>query len=97
MQFIKRGTVGPAAAEVKSTLVTLGLIADTASSEPAEDVLFDAVRTVAAGGRGDPERSASACQKATAAPARPLVPETVARKSSAPALRTWCTRSTATP
>ncbi|GAA0272396.1 N-acetylmuramoyl-L-alanine amidase [Cryptosporangium japonicum] len=43
MQFIKRGTVGPAAAEVKSTLVTLGLIADTAASEPAEDVLFDAV------------------------------------------------------
>jgi N-acetylmuramoyl-L-alanine amidase len=45
MQFIKRGTTGPAAAEVKSTLVTLGLIADTTASapEPADDVLFDAV------------------------------------------------------
>lgn len=45
MQFIKRGTTGPAAAEVKTTLVTLGLIADTAieAPEPADDVLFDAV------------------------------------------------------
>lgn len=45
MQFIKRGTTGPAAAEVKSTLVTLGLIADTTAPSPdtADDVLFDAV------------------------------------------------------
>ncbi|MFI5959593.1 N-acetylmuramoyl-L-alanine amidase [Cryptosporangium sp. NPDC051539] len=43
MQFIKRGTTGPAAAEVKSTLVTLGLIADADTTEAPEDVLFDAV------------------------------------------------------
>lgn len=45
MQFIKRGTTGPAAAEVKSTLVTLGLIADQGGRSPelADDVLFDAV------------------------------------------------------
>ncbi|TQS41471.1 N-acetylmuramoyl-L-alanine amidase [Cryptosporangium phraense] len=42
MQFIKRGTTGPAAAEVKSTLVTLGLIADSGPESP-DDVLFDAV------------------------------------------------------
>ena len=45
MQFIKRGTTGPAAAEVKSTLVTLGLIADPGGRSPelADNVLFDAV------------------------------------------------------
>ena len=45
MQFIKRGTTGPASAEVKSTLVTLGLIAEQGSTSPelADDVVFDAV------------------------------------------------------
>ncbi|HEV2088350.1 MAG TPA: peptidoglycan-binding protein, partial [Cryptosporangiaceae bacterium] len=43
MQLIRRGSTGAPAAEVRTTLVTLGLLADTASA-PADpdDVLFDA-------------------------------------------------------